>query len=119
MKIVLLGCLLLLLSSVFAIDYNKPYVQAQLMDSNTMGILLVQEWAFGSIDLAFILLSLVILFVFVKYAVPISMVLLSVMGLATVFAFGFNSIIAFGILIAGIVVISLMVVLNLLLKANY
>jgi hypothetical protein len=84
-----------------------------------MGVELVQEWAFGSIDLAFLLLSIITCVILLRYGIPISTILISVMGLATVFAFGFNSLIAWGILIAGIILVSLMVVINLLLKTWY
>jgi hypothetical protein len=111
--------LLMLCGSVFAINPNVPFVQPDLMDSNTMGTLLVTEWAFGSIDIAFLVLAIIISIIMLKYAVPISVILISIMGMATVFAMGFNSIIAWGILIAGILAISLMVVINLLLKTQY
>jgi hypothetical protein len=106
-------------SLAFAINPNNPYVQPVFTDMNGMGALLVQEWAFNSIDLAFLLLSLACCVILLRYAVPISMIAVSVMGLATVFAFGFNSIFAWGILIAGIIVISLMTVISLLNKTQY
>lgn len=115
---IILG-LLLIMVNVFAIDPNTPFVQPELMDSNGMGKLLVMEWAFGSIDAAFLILSLIVVVILIKYAVPISVIMMSIMGLATVFAFGFNSIFAWGLLIAGIVVLSLMITTNLLLKTQY
>jgi len=111
--------LVLLLSGVFAINPDVNYSTCNIMDSNCMGTLMVTEWAFGSIDIAFIILSIVTAIIMIKYALPISIILFSVMGWATVFAFGFNSVIAWGILIGGIIVISLMVVINLLLKTQY
>ena len=118
-NIYLLIGLILLSGIAFAINPDLNYVQPSLMDMNGMGAMLVQEWAFGSIDMAFLVVSLVTILVLLRYAVPISMILVSVMGFATVFAFGFNSLIAFGVLVAGIIVISLMVVINLLLKTQY
>lgn len=111
--------LVLLMVSVFAINPNVPYVAPTITDSNTMGALLVTEWAFGSIDLAFLILSIIVCVIMIKYALPMSIIAVSVMSVATVFAFGFSSIFAWGILIAGIIMISLMVVVNLLLKTNY
>lgn len=120
MKKILLAVFLLLVSvSVFAINPDQNYVQPSFIDSNAMGAMLVQEWAFGSIDLAFLLLSIITCIILLKYGIPISTILISVMGFATVFAFGFNSIIAWGILIAGVILISLMTVINLLLKTWY
>jgi len=111
--------LMLLSASVFAINPSTPYVAPTITDSNTMGALLVTEWAFGSIDLAFLVLSIFVCVIMIKYALPMSVIALSVMSVATVFAFGFSSIFAWGILIAGIIMVSLMVVVNLLLKTNY
>jgi hypothetical protein len=48
-----------------------------------------------------------------------SIIAVSVMSLATVFAFGFSSIFAWGFLIIGIITISLLVVLNILYKSSY
>jgi len=118
-KIILLLGIIFLATGVFSIDPDINFVQPNLMDSNTMGIMLVQEWAFGSIDLAFLIFSMIIVFILLKYGIPISMIMVSVMGVATVFAFGFSSIFAWGILLAGIVAISLMIVVNLLLKTQY
>jgi hypothetical protein len=112
--------LLLISVSVFAINPNDlNYVTPSLLDSNSMGAMLVQEWAFGSIDMAFLLLSVITCIILLKYGIPVSTILISVMGFAAVFAFGFNSLIAWGILIAGIILISLMTVINLLLKTWY
>lgn len=111
--------LVLLMASVFAINPNVPYVAPTITDSNSMGALLVTEWAFGSIDMAFLILSIMVCVIMIKYALPMSIIAVSVMGVATVFAFGFSSIFSWGILIAGIIMISLMVVMQLLLKASY
>lgn len=111
--------LLLISVSVFAINPNTPYVTPTITDSNTMGALLVTEWAFGSIDMAFLILSIIVCVIMIKYALPMSIIAVSVMSLATVFAFGFSSIFAWGFLIVGIIMISLMVVVQLLLKTNY
>ena len=111
--------LILLSGFVFAINPDLNYVQPSLMDMNGMGAMLVQEWAFGSIDMAFLVVSLVTILVLLRYAVPISVIMVSVMGFAAVFTFGFNSLIAFGVLVAGIIVISLMVIINLLMKTQY
>jgi len=120
MKKTLLFLFLVLISvSVFAIDANNTYVVPTLLDSNSMGAMLVQEWAFGSIDMAFLLLGIITCVILLRFAIPVSTMLISVMGLACVFAFGFNSLIAWGILIAGIILVSLMVVINLLLKTWY
>lgn len=110
---------MLLSSVVFAINPSVPYAPCSVMDANCMGAMLVTEWAFGSIDMAFLLLSLVTCVILLRYGLPISTMLISVMGFATVFAFGFNSLIAWGILIAGIILLSLMTVINLLLKTWY
>jgi hypothetical protein len=80
---------------------------------------LVTEWAFGSIDMAFLILCIIVCVIMIKYALPMSIIAVSVMSLATVFAFGFSSIFAWGFLIVGIIMISLMVVVQLLLKTNY
>jgi hypothetical protein len=111
--------LIILSASVFAINPNQPYVAPTITDSNAMGALLVTEWAFGSIDLAFLILSIIVCVIMVRFALPMSIIVVSVMSLATVFAFGFSSIFAWGVLIVGIVVISLLVVINLLLKTSY
>ena len=118
-KFITILFLLLMSVSVFAIDANKTYVVPTLLDSNSMGAMLVQEWAFGSIDMAFLLLGIITCVILIKYGIPVSTILISVMGEATVFAFGFNSLIAWGILIVGIILVSLMVVINLLLKTWY
>lgn len=118
-KILIALCLLLITSWGFAINPDVNWVQPSLVDSNAMGAMLVQEWAFGSIDMAFLLLSVMVCVILLRYGLPISTMLISVMGFATVFAFGFNSLIAWGILIAGIIAISLMVVINLLIKTWY
>jgi hypothetical protein len=118
-KILSILFLLLISSMVFAINPDGNYVACSIMDANCMGTMLVTEWAFGSIDMAFLLLAIVTCIILLRYGLPISTILISVMGYATVFAFGFNSIIAWGILIAGIIMISLMVVINLLLKTWY
>jgi hypothetical protein len=116
--LVLLFCLVFI-ANVFAINPNVPYSQPSLTDPVGMGSLLVQEWSFGSIDLAFIILSIVTAFLMIRYGLPMSIIAVSVMGFATVFGFGFNSIIAYGVLIVGIILISLMVVVNLLAKTQY
>lgn len=118
-KLVSLLFLVLLSVSVFAINPNVPYVAPSITDSNSMGALLVQEWAFGSIDMAFLILSIVVCVIMIKYALPMTIIAVSVMSLATVFAFGFNSIFAWGFLIVGIILVSLMTVTQLLLKTNY
>ena len=105
--------------NAFALNPDVNWVQPSLVDSNAMGRMLVQEWAFGSIDIAFIVLSIVTIVILLRYGIPVSMLLVSVMGYATVFALGFNSVIAWGVIIAGIVAISLMIVINLLLKTQY
>lgn len=110
---------MLLFSMVFAITPGGTYTPCSVTDANCMGAMLVTEWAFGSIDMAFILLSIITCVILIRYALPISTMLISVMGFATVFAFGFNSLIAWGILIAGIILLSLMTVINLLLKTWY
>ena len=118
-KVFIALCLLLISSFAFAIDSNGSYTPCSIVDSNCMGAMLVQEWAFGSIDMAFLLLSIITCLILLRYGLPISIMLIAVMGFATVFAFGFNSLIAWGILIAGIIIISLMIVINLLLKTWY
>lgn len=118
-KIFLVFVLLLLSGLVFAINPNVPYQSCSVMDSNCMGAMLVQEWSFGSIDMAFLFLSLATIVILLRYGFPISVMLIGVMGFATVFAFGFNSIIAWGILIAGIIALSLMIVIALLTKTWY
>jgi hypothetical protein len=111
--------LIILIAGVFAINPNTPYVAPTITDSNTMGAFLVTEWAFGSIDLAFLILSIIVCVIMIKYALPMSIIAVSVMSLATVFAFGFSSIFAWGFLIIGIITISLLVVLNILYKSSY
>ena len=108
-----------MLGSVLAINPNQPYTPGSVIDANTMGAMLVQEWAFGSIDLAFLILSVITSIILLRYALPVRTIAISVMAFATVFAFGFNSIFAWGILITGIVALSLMIVVNLLLKTQY
>lgn len=119
MKKVWILFVLLISSAVFGINPNEPYVQPSLTDMNAMGRFLVQEWAFGSIDAAFLVLSMVTVGVLLKFGTPMSTITLGVVGLAVVFAFGFNSLLAWGILILGIVLVSLLFVINLLLKTQY
>lgn len=117
--IISFGLILMLLGCVFAINPDGNYTSPSLVDPVGMGALLVQEWSFGSIDLAFLIVSIIVAVVFTYYALPSSITAFGVMALATVFALGFNSIFAWGILLVGIVAISLMVVINLLLKTSY
>lgn len=102
-----------------AIVPGGTYVAPEFTDTNSMGVMLMQEWAFGSIDVAFLLICIVDVVLLVRFQLPMSIIAFSVMGWSTLFSVGFNSIFAWGFLIIGIIVISLLVVLNMLLKSSY
>lgn len=110
---------LLALPFCLAIVPGGTYTAPEFTDTNGMGVMLVQEWAFGSIDVAFLLICVVDVILLVRFQLPMSIIAFSVMGWSTLFGVGFNSIFAWGFLIIGIITISLLVVLNILYKSSY
>jgi hypothetical protein len=110
---------LLALPFCLAIVPGGTYTAPEFTDTNGMGAMLVQEWAFGSIDVAFLLICIVDVILLVRFQLPMSIIAFSVMGWSTLFGVGFSSIFAWGFLIIGIITISLLVVLNILYKSSY